>query len=226
MLDERLSLVAAMYEPCEWGADIGTDHAHLPRHLLLSGVCQHMIAADVSASALENASGTLSRCRLTDHAVLRLADGLDAIDRPCGCVSVTGMGGDTMAALLRRGADKLQGAVLVLSAHTELSLVRRAVMDVGYHFVREEVCRAAGRFYVCWRAEPGAEALTDDECAFGRLLWQTSSPLLQPYAAWRMKVASQRLVGLMAAAIPDPAAIAQVRHEVEFYRIKSEVQPC
>ena len=31
MLDERLSLVAAMYEPCHWGADIGTDHAYLPR---------------------------------------------------------------------------------------------------------------------------------------------------------------------------------------------------
>ncbi|MBQ2954763.1 MAG: SAM-dependent methyltransferase [Clostridia bacterium] len=226
MLDERLSLVAAMYQPCEWGADVGTDHAYLPRHLLYTGVCQKMIAADVSESALANARATLTRARMTDRVVFRLADGLDALDRPCGCVSITGMGGDTMAALLRRGADRLQGAVLVLSAHTELHMVRRAIMDIGYHFVREELCRAAGRFYVCWRAEPGHVTLTDDECSYGSLLWQTASPLLQPYAAWRLKVATRRLSGLLAAAQPDEAAIAAVSQEVAFYRIRSEVQGC
>ena len=162
MLDERLSLVAAMYEPCQWGADIGTDHAYLPRYLLKAGICQQMIAADVSEGALANARATLTRARLLDRAVLTLADGLEAVDRPCGCVSLTGMGGDTMADILRRGAERLQGAVLVLSAHTELALVRQAVQDVGYHFVREELCRAAGRFYICWRAEPGAEMLSEE----------------------------------------------------------------
>lgn len=226
MLDERLSLVAAMYEPCPWGADIGTDHAYLPRYLLKAGICQQMIAADVSEGALANARDTLTRSRLLDRVSLRLADGFDAIDRPCGCVSVTGMGGDTMAALLMRGADRLQGAVLVLSAHTELALVRRAVQDIGYHFVREELCRAAGRFYVCWRAEAGYEALTEEECAFGKLLWETDSPLLPPYAAWRMKVADQRLRGLQSAAAPDETAIREATREVAFYRSKSEVTGC
>ena len=101
MLDERLTLVAAMYEPCEWGADIGTDHAYLPRHLLKAGICQQMIAADISEGALSNARATLTRAKLLDRAVLTLADGLDALDRACGCVSVTGMGGDTMADLLQ-----------------------------------------------------------------------------------------------------------------------------
>lgn len=226
MLDERLSLVAAMYEPCSWGADIGTDHAYLPRYLLKAGICQQMIAADVSEGALANARATLTRARLLDRAVLTLADGLEAVDRPCGCVSLTGMGGDTMADILRRGADRLQGAVLVLSAHTELALVRQAVQDIGYHFVREELCRAAGRFYVCWRAEAGYEALTEEECAFGKLLWETDSPLLPPYAAWRMKVADQRLRGLQSAAIPDESAIREAMREVAFYRSKSEVTGC
>ncbi len=226
MLDERLSLVAAMYEPCVWGADIGTDHAYLPRYLLKSGICQHMIAADVSEGALANARETLTRSRLLDRSVLTLADGLDALDRPCGCVSITGMGGDTMAALLRRGADRLQGAVLVLSAHTELELVRQAVQEIGYHFVREELCRAAGRFYVCWRAEPGMQSWSEDELLFGNLLWQADVPLLAPYAAWRMKVAKKRLAGLEAATVPDAAAIADAKREVAFYRNKTEVAPC
>lgn len=226
MLDERLSLVAAMYEPCEWGADIGTDHAYLPRYLLKAGVCQNMIAADVSPGALANARATLTRSRLLNRAQLTLADGLDALDRPCGCVSLTGMGGDTMAGILRSGADRLMGAMLVLSAHTELALVRQAVQDIGYHFVREELCRAAGRFYVCWRAEPGAEASTEEDVLFGRLLWQGSTPLLQEYAAWRMRVAGKRLTGLRAAAEPDESAIRAMEREVAFYRSKMEVSGC
>lgn len=223
MLDERLALVADMYERCEWGADIGTDHAYLPRYLLKSGICQRMIAADVSEGALSNARATLTRSGLTDRAVLTLADGLDALDRPCGCVSVTGMGGDTMASLLRRGSHRLGGAVLVLSAHTELPLVRRAVSDMGYHFVREELCRAAGRFYVCWRAEPGNMPLSEDECRFGTLLWQEPTALHREYALWRMNVSRKRLEGLLKAAGPDCDAIRSVREEISFYQEKSEV---
>lgn len=226
MLDERLSLAAAMYEPCEWGADIGTDHAYLPRHLLMSGICRNMIAADVSEGALANARTTLERSRLLDRTKLTLADGFRAIDRPCGCISVTGMGGDTMAAIIREGADRLQGAVLVLSAHTELELVRRAVLDIGYHFVREELCRAAGRFYVCWRAEPGHLPMTDEELLFGGRLWQSNSPLLAEYATWRRNVAGKRLAGLRSAAIPDPAAIHAAESEVAFYQRKLEVLSC
>ena len=226
MLDERLSLVAAMYEPCQWGADIGTDHAYLPRYLLKAGICQQMIAADVSEGALANARATLTRARLLDRAVLTLADGLMAVDRPCGCVSLTGMGGDTMADILRRGAERLQGAVLVLSAHTELALVRQAVQDVGYHFVREELCRAAGRFYICWRAEPGAEMLSEEALLFGGLLWQTQHPLLGQYAAWRVRVAQKRLTGLRSAAAPDMAAIRAAEREIAFYQAKTEVHPC
>lgn len=226
MLDERLSLVAKMYEPCMLGADIGTDHAYLPRYLLKAGICQEMIAADVSEGALANARATLSRSRLLDRSDLVLANGLDALTRPCGCVSITGMGGDTMADILRRGADRLQGAVLVLSAHTELSLVRQAVKDIGYHFVREELCRAARRFYVCWRAEPGVSADTDMDIAYGKLLWQTEHPLLGEYAAWRLRVTQKRLTGLLSAAVPDTAAIADAEQEVTFYRTKTEVNPC
>ncbi|MBR3763026.1 MAG: SAM-dependent methyltransferase [Clostridia bacterium] len=226
MLDQRLSLVASMYEPCEWGADIGTDHAYLPRHLLKAGICRNMIAADVSAPALANARATLTRARLLDRTVLALADGLTAIDRPCGCVSITGMGGDTMSEIITRGADRLQGAVLVLSAHTELPLVRRAVMDIGYHLVREELCRAAGRFYVCWRAEPGRQDMPEDEIRYGRMLWETPSPLTAEYAAWRVRVNQKRLTGLRAAAVPDAAAIADAERAIAFYLTRTEGSSC
>lgn len=226
MLDERLSLAAALYEPCELGADIGTDHGLLPCHLLRQGICQQMIFADVSAKALRHAEEQVTHQRLEGRARLICADGLDALVKPCGCVSVMGMGGETIAGILTRGQDKLQGAVLVLSAHTDLHLVRQAVQEIGYHIVCEELCRAAGRFYVVWRAEPGAGRMTADDIRFGPLLMQHMTPLLSEYIRWRTAVLNDRLNGLLSAREPDRTAIAAIQADLAYYRKKLEESPC
>ncbi|MBR4082608.1 MAG: SAM-dependent methyltransferase [Clostridia bacterium] len=218
-MDERLTLAAAMYAPCEVGADIGTDHGLLPCHLLRAGICRRMILADVSDLALNKARAQVARQHLTDRARIVCADGLDALTEPVGCVSITGMGGETMADILRTGADKLCGAVLVLSAYTDLHLVRKAVMDVGYHFTQERLCRAAGRFYLVWRAEQGQVAYTEDELALGTSLLTAGSDLLLPdYLAWRLRVTQRKLDGLRTASQPDAAAIARLEHHIDLLR--------
>ena len=226
MLDERLSLAAALYQPCEWGADIGTDHAFLPCHLLRAGICQHMIAADVSENALNRARMNLTRQKLIDRAEVVLADGLDAVTQKCGCISVMGMGGELMARILREGQDKLQGAVLVLGAHTELHLVREAIRDIGYHIVQERLCKASGRFYVFWRAEAGAAEMTPEELQYGKLLWQEDSALLREYAAWRRRVLLDKERGLLTAAVRDENAISEVQTDIAWYTTKLEECTC
>ena len=226
MLDERLSLAASLYEPCDWGADIGTDHAFLPCHLLRAGICQHMIAADVSPKALERARENLTRQRVIDRAEVVLADGLEAVTRRCGCISVMGMGGELMANILHKGQNKLQDAVLVLGAHTELHLVREAIQDVGYHIVQEQLCKAAGRFYVFWRAEAGAVEMSPKEIRYGNLLWHTKNPLLADYAAWRRRVLQDRERGLLAASVRNETAIGEVQADIAWYIIKWEELTC
>ena len=226
MLDERLSLAAELYEPCDWGADIGTDHAYLPCHLLRTNTCRHMIAADVSEKALSRARENLTRQRLIDRAEVVLADGLDAVNRPCGCISVMGMGGELMARILRAGQEKLQGAVLVLGAHTELNLVREAIRDVGYHIVQERLCKAAGRFYVFWRAEVGLEDLSATDIRYGSLLWQEDPPMLREYALWRRRVLQDKEHGLLAASIKDDKAIREVQADIAWYTTKLEELTC
>ena len=222
MLDERLSLAASLYPVCEVAADIGTDHGFLPCHLLENGVCQRMILADVSAKAIRRAEAQVARRNLQDRAAIVCADGLDAVTAPCGCISIMGMGGETLAGILLKGQDRLQGATLVLSAHTELPLARQAIRDIGYHITREVLCRAAGRFYVFWRAEPGMQPMDDDELRYGRLLYQEHTPLLQEYILWRLNVAKAKLNGLLSASEPDETALAQARSDVSFYQARME----
>lgn len=222
MLDERLTLAAALYSACELGADIGTDHGYLPCHLLETGVCRRMILADVSPKALGRAEAEVARRGLQDRARLVCADGLDALTERCDCVSLMGMGGETLAGILLRGRDRLDGATLVLSAHTELPLVRKAVLDLGYHLTRETLCRSGGRFYVFWRAEPGFAPMTEEEIRHGSLLYQENTPLLTDYLRWRLGVAEAKLSGLRVAAVPDAEALARAEQDVDFYRRKLE----
>ena len=218
LLDARLSLAYDLYDSCELAADIGTDHAHLPAALLQRGRCRHMILTDLSESALRNARDEMIRCRLTDRVTLRAGNGLEPLNEACGMISVTGMGGRTIRDILLEGKEKLQGASLVLSAHTDLPLIREAVQEIGYHLDREEPCFCAGRFYLVLRARPGAREMTSREIRLGGPLFESSSDQLIPYLSRRLDVLLDRLRGLESAETPDEEQIAQVREDTEYYR--------
>ena len=216
-LDERLSLACDLYDSCELAADIGTDHAHLPAALLQRGRCQHMILTDLSESALRNARSVIVRYRLSDRVSLRLGNGLDPLREKCGVISVTGMGGRTIRDILLNGRDRLQGASLVLSAHTDLPLIREAVCQIGYHLDREEPCICAGRFYLVLRARPGFLPLAPQQIRLGGPLFSSSSSLLLPYLSRRRDVLQSSLHGLLSAENPDATLIRQVCDDIDFY---------
>ncbi|MBR4459311.1 MAG: SAM-dependent methyltransferase [Clostridia bacterium] len=217
MLDERLALAASLWSPCSLGADIGTDHALLPCHLLEQGVCERMILADISEKALSRAAREVEKRSLADRVSLRCGDGLQVLDEACGCISVTGMGGRTIAGILTSGRDRLLGAALVLCAHTEQEEVRRCLCRIGYRIVREEPCLCNGHAYVVWRAEPGAMSLTPYEELCGRELFDSASPMLAPYIHHRLRALDRRLDGLRMAAAPDREAIARVLGMRDYY---------
>ena len=216
-LDERLSLAYDLYDSCELAADIGTDHAYLPAALLQRGRCQHMILTDLSESALKNARETVIRFRLSDRTELRTGNGLQPLSEACGMISVTGMGGRTVHDILLEGRDSLRGASLVLSAHTDLPLIREAVCSIGYHLDREEPCFCAGRYYLVLRARPGSGSLTPRQLRLGGPLFESVSPQLIPYLTRRREVLQDKLRGLLSAGTPDETLIGQIREDISFY---------
>ena len=224
-MDDRLSLACSLYDPCELGADIGTDHGLLPAALLQGGICRRMILTDISPSALENARGEMNRCRLLPRVSLRLGDGLAPLEEACGMISIMGMGGRTIRDILLAGADRLRGASLLLSAHTDLPLIRQTVQEIGYHLDREEPVLSAGRFYLLFRARPGARPLSPQALRLGDRLFSSASPLLRPYLARRREILSERLAGLLRADTPDAAQIRICQEDLAFYDAFLEEEP-
>ena len=215
-LDPRLSLAYDLYTPCDLAADIGTDHAHLPAALLQRGRCQRMILTDISPSALDNARREICRRRLDDRVDFRLGDGLMPLREACRVVSVTGMGGRTIREMLLAGRDRLRGAALILSAHTDWFLIRQTLMDIGYHLDAEEPCFSAGRYYLVLRALPGAEMMADQEIRLGGPLFRSASPVLIPFLKRRRQILAVRLEGLRSAAEPDPETMKCLADDIAF----------
>lgn len=221
-LDERLGLACDLYEACDLAADIGTDHGYLPLALLESGKCRRMILTDISPDALDNARSHLALSRVRDRAQLRVGSGLEPIEEVCGMISILGMGGRVIGEILEQGADRLRGAKLLLSPHTEPQQVRRAVMKIGYHLEKEIPCRAAGRLYLMMVAAPGAERLTREEERRGRRLMESGSPLLRDYLTQRLKWTEAQIRGLRTARNTGyegyQEALARAEADAAYYR--------
>ena len=162
--DKRLRAAADWVEPCDIIADIGCDHGRLGAMLLLENRAKHLIASDISEKSLQKARHCLQRHGLTGRAEFHVADGLDALTQKTDTVCILGMGGETLSGILIRGQDKLQGASLVLGAHTNLYIVRKTLQALGYRIQGEQVVRSEGRMYVLLRAVPG----TGDEAPYTR----------------------------------------------------------
>ena len=192
LLDDRLSRAAALFPACAYGADIGADHGRLSCYLLLHGICGRMCVADISAPSLQKAKELLLQYGLTERADFRVGDGFSILSQPADAVAVLGMGGHTLSLILRNGAEKLRGATLILSAHTDVDLVRQTLMELDYRIDREEIAYAAKRFYVVLRAVPGRESMGERQLLLGPRLMESTQEHYEGYLAWRIGVASRK----------------------------------
>ena len=166
-LDERLQTAADLFPACAYGADIGADHGRLSCYLLETGKAQRMCVADISKDSLKKAEMLLAQRQLSHRADVFVGDGLLVLRQPAQSIAILGMGGHTIQKILMQGKDLLQGAALVLSAHTDVYLIRETLMRLRYRIDQEKIACAAGRYYVLLRAVPGETDYTDQQLYLG-----------------------------------------------------------
>lgn len=185
ILDERLSAAAALFPACDAGADIGADHGRLSCCLLASGRVKHMTVSDVSADSLEKAKRLLQLHGLSERADFAVADGLAALSGPVDALAILGMGGAAAARILSGAPQKLRDARLILSAHTDLPLLRETISSLGYKIENERAVCAKGRYYVVLSAARGAETLDRRALFLGPRLSESAGDAL--YARYLLR---------------------------------------
>lgn len=164
-LDKRLSAVAALVRPGSRLADIGTDHAYLPVHLVQAGVCPSAIASDIGAGPLEAARHTVTAAGLTSEIALRLGDGLSTVSaEEVDDIAIAGMGGETIVAILK-AVSYIQDPRLrlILQPMTRAEDLRRWLLMSGFSIIEEHLITAGRHLYPVLAAEYTAAAPCEEE---------------------------------------------------------------
>lgn len=148
-LDKRLSAVAALVRHGSRLADIGTDHAYLPVHLVQTGVCPSAIASDIGAGPLEVARHTVTANGLTSEIALRLGDGLSTVTaEEVEDIAIAGMGGETIAAILEAAPWVKDGRLrLILQPMTKAEDLRRWLLQNGFSVLEEHLIQDKRHLY-------------------------------------------------------------------------------
>ena len=178
-IDDRLTLVAALFSACDVGADIGADHGRLSCHLLAENKVGHMMVTDISAPSLQKAKELLRMHHLENRATFLHTDGLQGLEKPVDCLAICGMGGGTIIDILTQGKEKLGEATLVLSAQRDVECLRKTLMGMHYLINQEVIAKVNDKHYVILRAVKG-EAHYDERTQYlgPVLLKDTSSTYL------------------------------------------------
>ncbi|MDF2626654.1 MAG: hypothetical protein K0R39_485 [Symbiobacteriaceae bacterium] len=209
ILPPRLAAAAAFVPPGQPMADIGTDHAYLPAHLVDAGIVPRAIAADVLPGPLEAARTTVRETGLTEKIELRLGNGLKVLTPgEVAAVTICGMGGPLIAEILEAGP--LAGVQrLALQPMGGEETLRRWLMEHGWYITDETLVEDAGRIYVVMAAEPGHMDLTWADAFLGPHLLRKGGPLLARYAAIFLEQARRAYTGASRSDRPE----AQVRRQ-------------
>lgn len=179
-LEPRLQAVAEQI----WArihADIGSDHALLPKYLLQTGRVERVIVVEKSAAPYECSRRALEGLR----AEVRRGDGLGPLGvGEADSLSLSGMGARRMMGILARHPERVS-ARLVLQPNDSAEPLRRWAQEAGFHLAHEAMVEGFWRYTVlslecragpdpAYRGLPQAAALR-----YGPLLLRGGHPLLR-----------------------------------------------
>ncbi len=107
-LSKRLALVGEHVPTGAFLADIGSDHAYLPVALMLKDKIEFAVAGEVVKGPYESAKKQVQKNGLEKRIVVRLANGLDAIEPTdqINAITIAGMGGALIRDILEAGAKQ------------------------------------------------------------------------------------------------------------------------
>lgn len=226
-LSPRLRSVADLVPGGARLADIGTDHAYLPAWLILHGVIDRAIAADLREGPLERARLTAAKYGLAERMSFRLCNGLTGVGPDeAQVIVIAGMGGETIADILSaapwtREADKLL-LLQPMSAQPEL---RRWLWEKGYTIQREVLSREGETLYVTFQVGAGEMApLTPGELWAGRQHAGEDAPLRGLYLKRLLARTGRALEGLrQSARSSDSGRLQEMeRVQADLLRLKEE----
>ena len=208
-LGARLSTALLYLQKGERIADIGTDHAYLPIHLVREGIASRALAADINEGPIESARANVLSAGLTDQIELLRTDGLHGVEAFCpDRILIFGMGGELIAKILSEAPwIRTPNVGLVLQPMSRAATLRRWLLDNGFSITGETVSFEDRYYQTIAAAWSGSvtEAYSEGELLLGREALREETALFFEFVRHERQVLEKILEGKRSAKNADLA---------------------
>lgn len=188
-LSKRLKAVSKYVKKNETVADIGSDHAYLPIHLIQHDLAPTAIAGEVAEGPFQNAQKKVKEYQLEDRISVRFGNGLNVLSQKdkIGTVTICGMGGILITHILSDGLKQQllsKTTRLVLQPNNAEKEIRMFLQKNQYQIIEEAIVEENNKTYEIIVAESHPEKIeyTEEELTFGPLLLKNKSAVF--YKKW------------------------------------------
>lgn len=198
-LSKRLETVGRFVPEAARLADIGSDHAYLPVALMLKGKIDFAIAGEVVKGPFESAKRQVMKNGLSERIEVRLANGLDAIEKDdqISAITIAGMGGSLIRDILESGRQnqRLSGEErLILQPNIGEKTLRTWLKENNYQIIAEEIIEENKKIYEIIVAEKKEQPIdySEKELMFGPFLLEEKNAAFS--AKWQREFKQREVI--------------------------------
>ena len=198
-LSKRLETVGRFVPEAARLADIGSDHAYLPVALMLKGKIEFAVAGEVVKGPFESAKRQVMKNGLSERIEVRLANGLDAIERQdqINAITIAGMGGSLIRDILESGRQnqRLSGEErLILQPNIGEKTLRTWLKENNYQIIAEEILEENKKIYEIIVAEKKEQPIdySEKELMFGPFLLEEKNAAFS--AKWQRELKQREVI--------------------------------
>ena len=198
-LSKRLETVGRFVPEAARLADIGSDHAYLPVALMLKGKIDFAVAGEVVKGPFESAKRQVMKNGLSERIEVRLANGLDAIEKhdQISAITIAGMGGSLIRDILEAGRQnqRLSGEErLILQPNIGEKTLRTWLKENNYQIIAEEIIEENKKIYEIIVAEKKEQPIdySEKELMFGPFLLEDKNATFS--AKWQRELKQREVI--------------------------------
>ena len=207
---KRINLICSLLKSTSTFADVGCDHGYCSHYVLEKGLCDRVIASDVSRGSLEKAERLLADYIREGKVTTVLGDGFYGVPKDTEQVLIAGMGGYEIIQILSHKTYGFLPKNFVFQPMHDTAKLREYLLENGGYIERDFTFFDGRKYYdvlVGRRAEEGEkQAYTPAQILFGK-----ENILLRPTAflAW-MKREIEKIEGY----VKTPSLSEESRQEL------------
>ncbi len=172
-LSKRLLAIAEMVDEGAYLADVGSDHALLPIHLVASGKISWAQAIENKTGPFLHMQSAIADAGLTGHIGCSKSDGISSLYDGVTEIAICGMGGLLSCDILEAHPEKLTTIkAIIMDPHRDLIAVRKRVTALGFYIADETMVFEDKVYYSIIKFIKGkpAQPYTNLDLSFGPIL--------------------------------------------------------